>query len=165
MSQGNAGVGAHSLAKRHPWPSGAHRRTARVAEWPIWLSGSHGRVTYVAKRCPRPIGFKNLTSAAHNFAEVTHFRAFSKFVRSTRQVFARCCLGWGRDMSRLAAGAASQAAHNRQGTLYRLGSLGGAIAINRRSIGNANVYGAECKTIESMNRARYRRASPSAVRP
>ena len=42
-------------------------------------------------------------------------------------------------------------------------SLG--IATNRRSIGNANVYGAECKTIESMNRARYRRASPSAVRP
>lgn len=78
-------------------------------------------------------------------------------------------------MSRLAAGAvlaagllpgvASQAAHDRQGALYRLGSLGGAIAINRRSIGNANVYGAECKTIESMNRARYRRASPSAVRP
>lgn len=78
-------------------------------------------------------------------------------------------------MSRPAAGAAlvagplpgvaSQAAHNRQGALYRLGSLGGAIAINRRSIGNANVYGAECKTIESMNRARYRRASPSAVRP
>lgn len=78
-------------------------------------------------------------------------------------------------MSRLAAGAvlvagllpgvASQVAHNRQGVLYRLGSLGIASAINRRSIGNANVYGAECKAIESMNRARYRRASPSAVRP
>lgn len=134
-----------------------------------------GDARNLAERRPWPIGFKNLTSAAHNFAEVTHFRAFSKFVRSTRQVFARCCLGWGRDMSRLAAGAvlvagllpgvASQAAHNRQGALYRLGSLGGAIAINRRSIGNANVYGAECKTIEPMNRARYRRASPSAVRP
>lgn len=78
-------------------------------------------------------------------------------------------------MSRLAAGAAlvagllprvaSRAAHNRQGARYRLGSLARAVAINRRSIGNANVYGAECKTIEPMNRARYRRASPSAVRP
>lgn len=65
-----------------------------------------GDARNLAKRCPRPIGFKNLTSGAHNFAEVTHFRALSKFVRSTRQVFARCCLGWGRNMSRLAAGAA-----------------------------------------------------------
>lgn len=79
--------------------------------------------------------------------------------------FCALLLGMGRDMSRLAAGAASQAAHNRQGARYRLGFLARAIAINRRSIGNANVYGAECKTIESMNRARYRRASPSAVRP
>lgn len=78
-------------------------------------------------------------------------------------------------MSRLAAGAAlvagllpgvaSRAAHNRRGALYRLGSLAFGIAINRRSIGNTSVYGAECKTIEPMNRARYRRASPSAVRP
>lgn len=72
-----------------------------------------GDARNLAERRPWPIGFKNLTSAAHNFAEVTHFRALSKFVCSTRQVFARRCLGWGRDMSRLAAGAASQAAHSR----------------------------------------------------
>lgn len=50
--------------------------------------GARGRVAYMVERLAWPIGFTNLTSAAHNFAEVTHFRALSKFVRSTRQVFA-----------------------------------------------------------------------------
>ena len=68
--------------------------------------GAYGRVAYVAERLAWPIGFTNLTSGAHNFAEVTHFQALSKFVRSTRQVFARCCLGWSRDASRLATGTA-----------------------------------------------------------
>ena len=68
--------------------------------------GAYGRVAYVAGWRACPIGFTNLTSGAHNFAEVTHFQALSKFVRSTRQVFARCCLGWSRDASRLATGTA-----------------------------------------------------------
>lgn len=77
-----------------------------MAEWPMWPGGAHARVAYVAEGLAWPIGFTNLTSGAHNFAEVTHYRALSKFVRSTRQVFARSCLGWGCDMSRLAAGTA-----------------------------------------------------------
>ena len=109
------------LAERGLWPSGSHRRTARMAEWPMWPGGAHARVAYVAERLAWPIGFTNLTSGAHKLAEVTHFQALSKFVRSTRQVCARCCLGWGCDTSRLAAGGVSQAAHNRQRARYRLG--------------------------------------------
>lgn len=167
-------------------PSGTHGRAEPMAERSPSSDGARGRVAYMVERLAWP---SDLCSRAASMADRVQKldECCAQLCRSyafpgTQQVCAEhstsfcalllgmrprheptCCRGG--TGSRPAAGAASQAAHNRQGTLYRLGSLGGAIAINRRSIGNANVYGAECKTIEPMNRARYRRASPSAVRP
>lgn len=165
--------GAHARVDYMPeWticPSGAHVRAAPIAGWRAWQSGLYGRAARMADRVQkldeccaqhcRSYAFPGIQQVCAEHS--TSFCALLLGMR-LRHEPARCRGGTG---SRPAAGAASQAAHNRQGTLYRLGSLGGAIAINRRSIGNANVYGAECKTIEPMNRARYRRASPSAVRP
>lgn len=183
---GGAHGRAASLAERGLWPGGAPSREGPMAERVPSSGGAYGRVAYVAgwRACPSGLSSRGARMAdwVHKLDEwcaqlcrsyafpgiqqvcAEHSTSFCALLLGMRLRHepARCRGGTG---SRPAAGAASQAAHNRQGTLYRLGSLGGAIAINRRSIVNANVYGAECKTIEPMNRARYRRASPSAVRP
>ena len=74
-----------------------------MAEWPMWPGGAHARVAYVAERLAWPIGFTNLTRGAHNFAEVTHFRALSKFVRA----FVKVVNDWPAILPGCAAGSAA----------------------------------------------------------
>lgn len=155
------------MAERSPSSGGACGRVAYMVERLAWPSDLCSQAVSTADRVQK------LDECCAQLCRSYAFPGIQQVCAQHSTSFCALMLGMGppreparyRDGtgSRLAAGVVSQAAHNRQGALYRLGSLG--IAINRRSIGNANVYGAECKTIESMNRARYRRASPSAVRP